>query len=112
MIDCKNEYIETKTSKLENCFKMLELLKKNDKMKANELVKQLGIRSKRMINYYKTTLIYLGYNIVSYGGYDGGFKYIPHENLTDQELKIIENALGTQNCELIIKIKKINERVK
>lgn len=111
-INCKDEYIETKTRKLENCFKMLDLLRNNGKMKANDIVKALGITSKRNINYYKNTLIYLGYNVVSHGGYDGGFEYIPEEKLSEEELQVIEKCLGTKNCELIVKIRNINERAK
>ncbi len=112
MIDCKNNYSGTKTGKLENCLKMLDLLRVNGKMKASELVKELGIKSKRNINYYKTTLIYLGYNIVSHGGYEGGFEYIPHEKLNENEFKIIESSLGAKNSKLIEKLRTINERIK
>lgn len=112
IINCKDEYIETKTRKLENCFKMLDLLKNNGKMKANDIVKALEITSKRNINYYKNTLIYLGYNVVSHGGYDGGFEYIPEEKLSEEELQIIEKALGDKYCELSVKVKIINERTK
>ncbi|MDD5651173.1 MAG: hypothetical protein PHF86_12290 [Candidatus Nanoarchaeia archaeon] len=105
-----NEYVKTK--KMENCLKMLELLKRRGRMKTNEIVEALGLNSKRSVNYYKNTLIYLGYDLVSYGGYDGGIEYIQPEFIEDDELNLIAEKLGWENSSLIEKIKRINKRIK
>ncbi len=111
---CKSEdkFTGTKTNKLENCFKMLQLLRTNGRMKTAELMKALEVTSKRSINYYKTTLIYLGYQIESYGGYTGGMQYVPSEKLNDNELNLIAQKLGGENSALIEKIKRINSERK
>jgi predicted DNA-binding transcriptional regulator YafY len=111
-LNWENKYTGTKTNKLENCFKMLELLKQNGKMKTKNIVKELGLKSERSINYYKNTLIYMGYNIVSHGGYYGGYEYISEEKLNEDELQIIGKYLGGENSSLIEKIKNINERIR
>ncbi|MBN2545734.1 MAG: hypothetical protein JXB50_08055 [Spirochaetes bacterium] len=106
------DYGYIKTRKLENCLKMIELLKKNGRMKTSELVESLNLSSKRSVNYYKHTLIFLGYDIVSYGGYEGGLEYIPPEYLEDEELTLISEKLGWENSKLIEKLKRINKKVK
>jgi len=101
--------IETKTNKLVNSFRMLKLLKENGRTKGIEIVRHLDLKSRRSINYLKDTLEFLGYNIKSYGGYEGGLEYIPDETLSDEEILIISEKLGGENSSLIEKIKRVNK---
>jgi cytoplasmic iron level regulating protein YaaA (DUF328/UPF0246 family) len=110
-INTKKPYDNTKTKRLENSFKMLELLKKNGTMKAYEISKELGLNNTRQIYHYKRTLIYLGYNIVSYGGYMGGYEYIKKEKLTNDELEYLSELLPVNKNDLFEKIKRINENL-
>lgn len=108
-VETKKPFDNTKTKKLSNSFKMLELLKKNKIMKAHEIAKELGLNNTRQIYHYKRTLIYLGYNIISYGGYMGGYEYIPKEKLTDEEIEYLGQLLPVNKNNLYEKIKKINK---
>lgn len=99
------------TTKLKNALRMLEILRKSGRMmKTSELVEALGVTSTRVINYYKSVLQYLGYNISSKAGYYGGLQYIQSEHLNEEDFSILENLLGKKSP-LLKKIKRINERV-
>jgi len=99
------------TTKLKNALRMLEILRKSGRMmKTSELVEALGVTSTRVINYYKSVLQYLGYNISSKAGYYGGLIYIKGEHLNEEDFSTLENFLG-EKSPLLKKIKRINERV-
>lgn len=98
----------TKTKKLDNSFKMLELLKIHGRLKAPELAEMLGLNNKRSIYYYKETLELLGYKIETYGGYDGGYELIEPEKLSETELDFIAEKI--ENPLLMRKIERINNR--
>lgn len=110
-INTKKPFDNTKTKKLSNSFKMLDLLKKNGVMKACEIAKELGLNNNRQIYHYKRTLIYLGYNIISHGGYMGGYEYVPAEKLTNDELEYLGEILPVNKNNLFEKIKRINDNL-
>lgn len=88
-------------------FDMIRLLRKNGRMKANEIAKKLGLKNTRSITVYRTCIEKLGYNIKSFGGYCGGYEII-EERLTDEEIN--EIAIQIDSVELIEKIKRVNNR--
>jgi len=99
------------TTKLKNALRMLDILRKSGRMmKTSELVEALGITSSRVINYYKSVLQYLGYNVESKAGYYGGLQYVKGEHLSSEDFSILENFLG-EKSPLLKKIKRINEKV-
>ncbi len=112
IMDDKEKYFcEIKQPKMhknvKNAFRLLELLKSGKRMKSDEIVEKLGI-SKRMVNYYKNTLLTMGYNISAYGGYEGGYQLIPpKDKLTNEELEYLEDRLN-DNKFLMDKIRKNN----
>lgn len=109
----KPVYDQTKTKKIENSMKMLEYLKEAAKegrrVKAKELMQYLGITNTRSIYYYRNTLQLLGYDIQSYGGYEGGYEYIPRELLTADDIVFLGKIIPAENIELLNKIKKLNK---
>lgn len=99
----------TKTKKVKNSLKMLELLKKHGRMKSYEIADKLGLKSTRQIYFYRAFLAQLGYNIKSYGGYrNGGYELVIPEILSKEDLNFLESMLDSN---LYNKIKKINEFV-
>jgi len=92
---------------VKNALRLLEILKDGKRIKADVIVEKLGI-SKRMVNYYKNTLLTMGYDISAYGGYEGGYQLIPpKDKLTNEELEYLEDRLN-DNKFLMNKIRKIN----
>lgn len=108
-VEIKEVYDTTKTKKLRNSLKMLELLKKNEIMKASEIAKELGLKTNRPIYYYKRTLLFLGYKIISHGGYDGGYQLVKKEKLTNDEIDYLGQLLPVNQNNLYEKIKRIND---
>lgn len=108
MIKKKKAYDKTKTKKLDNSLKMLELLKTHGKLKAPELAEMLGLNNKRSIYYYKQTLELLGHKIETSGGYNGGYELIEPEKLSETELDFIAEKI--ENPLLMRKIERINNR--
>lgn len=112
MDDNKKYLCEIKEPKMhnnvKNALRLLELLKSGKRIKSNEIVEKLKI-SKRMVCYYKNTLITMGYNISSYGGYEGGYELIPPSGkLTNEELEYLEENVSNNKL-LLDKIKKLND---
>lgn len=103
-----NREIPRQSRKMINSFKMLDLLKSNGRMKQKELSEQLGV-TPRMINYYKTFLKVYGYNIITYGGWNGGLEYVPINKLSNDELITLKKIDGLLNGEYSVLIDKIIE---
>lgn len=89
-------------------FLMIRLLRKNGRMKAKELIKELGLKNTRSITIYKKYIEQLGYNIRSVHGYYGGYELI-EKNLTNDEMTYIKKQL--KNDKLFKKIEMINNRI-
>lgn len=89
----------TKTKKMTNSVRMLELLKKHKRLKAREIAEMLGLTSTRVVYYYKNTLEMFGYNIQTTGGYTGGYELV--RKFSDDELKLIEKKLPKEIFEKI-----------
>jgi predicted DNA-binding transcriptional regulator YafY len=98
------------TKKLENSMKMLAFLKKeNGIVKRKTIATMLGLENERSISYYKDTLKFLGYNIVSHGGYNGGYELLNKEKLNDEELTYLKEVIPKKANNLFLKIKRINQ---
>lgn len=108
---------------LKACLKMVDLLRERGRMKASELSKELGLNNMRSIYYYKNILKTLGYNIVSIGGYHGGYELEKEvEKLSNDELDYLkiqlshdsfgQMKLSEKNKNLIQKIIEINNNIK
>ena len=114
----KNNTIKdnTKTKKITNSLKMLEILKEAKKegkrLKAREIRQLLNVNRDKAIYHYRNTLENFGYRIKSYGGYDGGYELIIGDMLTDEELKFLESIIPVNKKEILEKIKNMNSIVK
>lgn len=113
----KRFYDNTKTQRIGNALKMLDILKaaaEEDKiLSANQLKEKLGIENKgktnRKIYYYRETLELFGYNIKSYGGPDGGYKLMLPNKLTNEEINYLGQLIPAGKVEILEKIKKLNK---
>lgn len=107
---------------LKSCMKMVDLLKERGRMKAPEIAKELGLNNMRSIYYYKNILKTLGYNIISVGGYQGGYEINLAEKLTKDDLDYLKiklsdyqygkMVLSEKDKSLLEKIKEINDSIK
>lgn len=108
---------------LKACLRMVALLKERGRMKAPELAKELGLNNMRSIYYYKNILKTLGYQIVTFGGYQGGYEIKKGvEKLSNDELDYLkiqlshdnfgQMKLSEKNKNLIQKIIEINNNIK
>ena len=68
---------------------MIRLLRKNGRMKMNELATQIGTGD-RTIRRWKEMFIEMGYNIESTGGRKGGYDLIEENLNIDEWLRIKE----------------------
>lgn len=104
-------YIRRKVSSMgveNNAIKMIKLLRENKdrRMKMPEIAASLGVKT-RVISNWKKTILSLGYDLRTYGGYDGGYE-LHEEYLSLTELNSIKEKLPP---EIFEKIKRINERI-
>jgi predicted DNA-binding transcriptional regulator YafY len=101
--------MENNESRTFRAFKMLKILReKNGRVKAKELLELLNLKNSRSIRQYVRVLTELGYNISSYGGYNGGYEL--NENCLDKK-EIEYLKLVVKNEEVLKKIININNRI-
>ena len=76
---------------IQNTLKMLNLLRKNDKLKISELAELLNVKD-RQVRRYRDELLKVGYDIPSKAGKDGGYT-INEINLNDNEWTLLKDLL-------------------
>lgn len=90
-------------------FDMIRLLRKNGRMKAQDIADALDLKTTKTISIYKKYIERLGYEIKSYHGFYGGFELV-NEHFTENEMDYLKKVLceGCKQPQLFEKLEKIN----
>lgn len=102
-----------------NLIKFARFLKENSNKKKKDILKHLGLNNDcyYLIQNYKKKLECFGYKFVSKGGAQGGITIIDKNQLTKEEISIIEalflvdNNIDETKKTILDKIKVLNKRI-
>lgn len=101
--------MEGKVDHNKRIFDIIRLLRKNGRMKAREIAKELEFKNNRSISKYKKSIEKLGYEIKTTGGYYGGYELV-ETRLNDLEIEKLKVKLR-DDYPLFEKILKINNKI-